>query len=89
MLRSVRHALPEDLDRLEPLLADLRAFPELRERTPGSFSRGSRAFLHFHADGEDLYVDVKLDGAFERLKVTHEDERRHFLSLVRAALGRA
>jgi hypothetical protein len=83
----VRHATPTDLDRLEALLAELRTLPELRERKPGSFSRGSRAFLHFHEDAGYLYADVKLDSEFERMKVTSASEQADFLSRVREALA--
>jgi hypothetical protein len=82
----MRHATAEDLDRLEPLLAELRALPQLRERKRGSFSRGSRAFLHFHEEAGDLYVDVKLDSAFQRLRVTSDADRADFLAQVKAAL---
>jgi hypothetical protein len=82
----VRHATQEDLDRLEVLLAELRRLEQLRERKPGSFSRGSRAFLHFHEDAGDLYVDVKLAGEFERVKVTSRSEQAAFLSRVRETL---
>ena len=63
----MRHATQDDLDRLEPLLAELRNLPGLRERKRGYFSRKSRAFLHFHEDAGDFYVDVKLDGKFQRM----------------------
>jgi len=63
----VRHATQEDLDRIEALLAELRKIRELLERKRGYFSRGSRAFLHFHEDAGDLYADVKLDGPFQRM----------------------
>jgi hypothetical protein len=82
----VRHATAEDLDRLEPLLADLRALPQLRERKRGSFSRGSRAFLHFHEDAGDLYVDVRLGPAFQRMRVTSDADQAAFLAQVKAAL---
>ena len=83
----MRHATPEDLDRVERLLAQLRAVPGLRERKRGSFSRGSRAFLHFHADADDeVYVDVRLGDDFERLRVTSEDDQAEFLSKVRGSL---
>jgi hypothetical protein len=82
----VRHATQEDLDHLEALLAELRKFPQLRERRRGYFSRGSRAFLHFHEDAGDLYVDVKLGNAFQRMKVTSSKEQAVFLSDVRRAL---
>jgi hypothetical protein len=84
--RHVRHATQEDLDHLEALLARLRKFPQLRKRRRGYFSRGSRAFLHFHEDSGDLYVDVKLDSAFQRMKVTSAKEQADFLSHVRTAL---
>jgi hypothetical protein len=82
----MRHATDADLDRLEALLADLRALPQLRERKRGSFSRGSRAFLHFHEDAGHLYVDVRLADRFERCRVTSQPEQEDFLARVRAAL---
>lgn len=84
--RLVRHATDEDLDRAEALLAELRQFPELRERKRGSFSHGPRAFLHFHEDAGDLYVDVRLDKAFQRLRVSSRAEQAEFVAAVRAAL---
>jgi hypothetical protein len=86
MLNAVRHATDEDLDRLEPLLAGLRGLSRLRERKRGSFSHGSRAFLHFHEDAGDLYVDVRLADTFERKRVTSAAEQADFLSRVREAL---
>ena len=85
----MRHATEQDVDHLEALLAELRRLPELRERKRGSFSRGSRAFLHFHADASDLYVDVRLDSSFERMRVTSSEEQRAFLAQVHRALDRA
>jgi len=84
--RRVRHATQEDLDQLEPLLEELRKLPQLRERTRGSFSRSNRAFLHFHEDAGDLYVDVRLESKFQRMKVTSLADQADFLSLVKAAL---
>jgi hypothetical protein len=82
----VRHATQNDLDRLEALLVELRRLPQLRERKRGYFSRGTQAFLHFHEDAGDLYVDARLDSKFQRLKVTSRDEQADFLAQVRAAL---
>jgi hypothetical protein len=84
--RFVRHATQEDLDRLEALLVELRGLPQLRERKRGYFSRGSRAFLHFHEDAGDLYVDVRLGSEFQRMKVTSGSEQAQFLSQVQEAL---
>ena len=82
----MRHATPDDLDHVEALLVELRKLPQLQERRRGYFSRGSRAFLHFHEDAGDLYVDVKLDSQFERMRVTSRDEQADFLSQVQMAL---
>jgi hypothetical protein len=82
----VRHATQEDLDHLEVLLVELRKLPELRERKRGYFSRGSQAFLHFHEDAGDFYVDVRLGQKFQRMKATTPAEQAAFLSRVRAAL---
>ena len=83
----MRHATQEDLDRLAALLAELRRLPQLRERKRGYFSRGSRAFLHFHEDAGDLYADVKLDGAFQRMRVTSPGEQADFLAQVGRAVA--
>jgi len=85
----VRHATDNDLDHIEGLLAELRGFPQLRERKRGHFSRGSRAFAHFHEDAGDFYVDVRLDSAFERMQVTSEGDQAAFLAQVRTALKSA
>jgi hypothetical protein len=82
----VRHATDEDLDQVAELLAELRQFPQLRERKRGYFSRGSRAFIHFHEDAGDFYVDVRLDQAFQRMRVSSRREQAEFLAEVRAAL---
>jgi hypothetical protein len=82
----MRHATEEDLDQLEALLGKLRKLPQLRERRRGYFSRGERAFLHFHEDAGDYYVDVKLDSQFQRMKVTSRADQAHFLTRVKEAL---
>jgi hypothetical protein len=84
----VRHATATDLDRLEPLLVQLRTLADLRERTRGNFSRKSRAFLHFHADGDDLFADIRFAHEFERHRVTTVAERRHVLNAIKRALER-
>lgn len=82
----MRHATQEDLDHVAELLGALRQLPQLRERKRGYFSRGSRAFLHFHEDAGDLYADVRLDSEFQRMRVTSRREQAEFLAQVRAAL---
>jgi N-acetylglutamate synthase-like GNAT family acetyltransferase len=83
----VRHARDDDLDRIEPLLEQLRSLEGLTERKRGAFYRGSRAFLHFHEDNGDTYADVKLSGhAFERTRATTKAEQRALVAAVRRAL---
>jgi hypothetical protein len=84
----VRHITPARLDTIESLLARLRTFPDLAERKRGVFYRRSRAFLHFHEDGDDVYADVRLDGpGFDRMRVTTKADRDAFVRAVRDALA--
>jgi hypothetical protein len=84
----VRHARADDLDRIEPLLAQLRAIGGLTEKSRGVFYRRSKACLHFHADGDDFYADVRIDtDDFERTRATTKTEQRALVAGVRRALG--
>lgn len=83
----MRHARDDDLDRIEPLLAQMRALDGLTEKSRGVFYRRSRACLHFHADGDDAYADVRLHGdEFERRRVTTKAEQRALVAAVRRLL---
>jgi hypothetical protein len=83
----MRHARDEDLDRIEPLLAQLRALDGLTEKSRGVFYRRSRACLHFHADGDDTYADVRLTGdEFERTRATTKAEQTALVASVRRGL---
>jgi hypothetical protein len=59
---------------------------QLRERKRGYFSWGGRAFLHFHEDAGDYYVDVKLDSRFQRVNVTSRSDQALLLTRVKEAL---
>jgi hypothetical protein len=84
----MRHARPDDLQRLEPLLVELRQLGPLTERSPGTFYVNSRAFLHFHADGDDLFADVRLGGPdFERRPASSAADQAALLDAVRLHLG--
>ena len=85
----MRHARPEDLDRLEPLLEKLRRLDGLKEKSRGTFYRGSRAFLHFHEHEGGFFADVRLQLAedFERLPATTAAERNALVATVREALS--
>ena len=83
----MRHARPEDLDRVEALLEQLRALDGLQERSRGTFYRRSKAFLHFHEHDGDIVCDVRLDGIdFDRRVVTTKAAQRDLVRDVRAAL---
>lgn len=80
----MKHASPSALDRLESLLAELRALPGLTERSRGVFYRKGRAFLHFHEDPTGLFADIRDSSGvdFERIDVTADPGRRRLLDLV-------
>jgi hypothetical protein len=83
----VRHITPARLPDIDDLLADLRGIEGLQERSPGIFYVRSRAFLHFHEDGDDVYADVRLDGeGFDRRRVTTRREQQALVGAVRRAL---
>jgi len=82
----MKHAGPEGLDQLEPLLVALRELPGLREKSRGTFYRGSRAFLHFHEDPAGLFADVRFEAEFERFRVSTAKERDRLLRRVRAVI---
>jgi len=67
----MKHAGPEALSRLEPLLEKVRALGALRETARGVFYAKGRAVLHFHEDPTGLFADIRPPGAidFERIKV--------------------
>ena len=83
----MKHAGSAALAALEDVLGRLRQSPELREKSRGVFYRKSRAFLHFHEHGDDLYADVRqTDGEYLRLRITTQDERAQFEQAVVALL---
>lgn len=82
----MRHITPDELDRLEPLLVELRALEPLREKKRGVFYRKSRAFLHFHEDPAGLFADVRLGEDFDRFPVGTRAQQRALLQRIRAAL---
>jgi hypothetical protein len=84
----VKHAGPDALAALEPLLRELRALDAIKERAAGTFYRKSKAFLHFHEDSEGLFADVRITAGadFERLRVSTAQERKRFIALVRLSL---
>ena len=82
----MRHATPVALDELEDLLSRLRAIPGLKEKSRGTFYRGSRAFLHFHEDPAGLFADIRMSDDFERVRVSTRAERAALVRQVKAAI---
>ena len=82
----MKHAGPSALDEIEPLLAKIRKLEGLKEPTRGTFYRGSSAFLHFHEDPAGMFADIKLDGDFQRFRVSTRKEIDAFLARATRAL---
>lgn len=78
----MKHAGPAAIATLEPLLARVRVFEALRERTPGCFYRRSQGFLHFHEDPAGNFADVKVDGEFQRYRVSEPAEQDALVAVV-------
>jgi len=83
----MKHAGPAAVAALEPLLVRIRPLEALRERTPGTFYRRSNAFLHFHEDPAGFFADVKIDGEFQRFRVTDPAEQDALVALVVSLLA--
>lgn len=83
----MKHAGPATLARIPGLLEELRRRPVLRERRPGLFELGSRAFLHFHDDPSGIFADVRLAEGFVRLPVTSASEQSDLLDRIDACLS--
>jgi hypothetical protein len=80
----MKHASESALLLMTPLLDQLRSLPGLKEKKLGIFYRKSRAFLHFHEEGEQLFADVRLEGEdFERFEVTTQVQQMIFLEVVK------
>ena len=83
----MRHARDEDLDRIEPLLAKIRALGTLIERKRGIFYLRNRAFLHFHEDPAGMFADLRDGDDVARHPVTSAHEQREFVRALQGALA--
>ena len=84
----MKHAGAAALDRLEPLLKDIRKRESLKEKSRGTFYHVGRAFLHFHEHGVDqFFADIRLAGDdFDRLEVSTSAQRKMLLRLIDSSL---
>lgn len=84
----MKHATPETIEKLSRLCDQIRVHSELKERKPGVFYRKSKAFLHFHEEGEKIYADVRLEGPdFERFPCTTAGEQARVVKAIRGVLS--
>jgi len=82
----MKHAGPQALDELEPLLREIREVEGLTEKKRGTFYHRGNAMLHFHEDPAGFFADLKVDGEFVRLAVNTKREEAEFLRRARSAL---
>ena len=83
----MKHASTSTLRQIAPLLAELRALPELKEKSAGAFYRGSSAFLHFHEDPAGIFADMKVDGDWTRRAVNSAAARTRLVRDARRLLA--
>jgi hypothetical protein len=70
------------------LLAQLRMHAALKEKSRGCFYLRGRGFLHFHEHGEDeIYADIGLGDAFERLPAMTAAQHKTILKRTARALA--
>ena len=83
----MRHARAEDLDRIEPLLEEIRAAGAgvLKEKQRGCFYLKQRGFLHFHEDPKGMFADIGDD----RIRVDDPAGAAAVLARVAAVAARA
>lgn len=84
----MKHACPQTLHVLQPLLEQVRGCKGLTEKKPGIFYRGSAAFLHFHEDPAGLFADIKVSGKnFQRFAVNTTVEQSALLAAILTAIA--
>jgi hypothetical protein len=81
-------ASPAALDRIDDVLAAVRAQDGVTEKSRGVFYRRRDAFLHFHEEGAAVLADLKetRGGGFTRFDVTSGVGRRAFLDALKTAV---
>ena len=78
----MKHAGPEVLASLAPLLERIRKHSRLKERKLGAFYYKSKGFLHFHEDPAGVFADVKLGSDYVRMRATTREEQRALLGRI-------
>ena len=65
---------------LAPLLDEIRTWPAIEERSPGTFYCRKRPFLHFHCNADRRRADVRTDDGW--VEVDLDDPERDRLRQV-------
>jgi hypothetical protein len=84
---AMKHASSAALDRLAQLLAGLRQFERVKEKSRGVFYCRSRAFLHFHEDPAGLFADLRTGSDWERFRVNSKEQQATLLRRIRHHLA--
>ena len=84
----MKHASPAALDQLTQLLARIRQFERVKEKSRGVFYCRSKAFLHFHEDPIGDHADVRGPDDFERFRCETPQETLALLGRIEALLKR-
>ena len=83
----MKHAGPEALDQLEPILEEIRRLGALKEKKRGAFYYRSSGFLHFHEDPAGFFADLKVGDDYIRLPINSKTQTKTFLRRTAAALN--
>ena len=85
------HADETALERLQPLLRQLREIKGLREIKPGTFYLKGSAFIHFHDEGGELIADLKKAGGsgFDRYPVDAPPGQRQLVDDAKRRIARS
>ena len=82
----MKHAGAACLDVLEPLLAEIRRRPGLKEKKRGGFYKKGKAWLHFHEDPGGLFADLRGPSDWLRFRVSEPAERETLAAAIEEAL---
>ncbi|HSY79706.1 MAG TPA: hypothetical protein VK884_08850 [Verrucomicrobiae bacterium] len=83
----MKHAGPEALDQLEPILEEIRRLGGLKEKKRGAFYYRSSGFLHFHEDPAGFFADLKTRDDYVRFPINTKTQTQTFLRRAAAALN--
>jgi hypothetical protein len=83
----MKHATAAALDELTALLAQVRQFGQIKEKSRGVFYCRSKAFLHFHEDPAGLFADLRTGSDWQRMPVNDKAGQAALLQQIRRHLA--